>query len=189
VDAFLVTAGVVAVAEIGDKSQFLVLALATKYRRPIPIVGGMLAATLLNHTLAAGAGLWLSALIGPGSVRWILGLSFVGIGIWALLPTADEEARVPAPRYGVFLTTLAAYFLLEMGDKTQIATIALAAKFGSPLAVIGGSTLGALLADVPVVILGAAAADKIQTRVFQKVGPCIFLVIGIGILLGFGPDR
>jgi putative Ca2+/H+ antiporter (TMEM165/GDT1 family) len=188
-EAFLVSTGVVALAEIGDKSQLLVLALAIKFRKPIPIILGMLAATLLNHVLAAEMGAWLAKMIGSLSMRWILGLSLVGIAVWILMPDRLKEATVPTPRFGVFGTALVAFFLLEMGDKTQFATIALAAHYGSLPGVVAGSTFGIMLADVPVVICGALTAQKLPLKWLRRVAPAMFLVLGVVILLGIGASR
>jgi putative Ca2+/H+ antiporter (TMEM165/GDT1 family) len=188
-EAFLVSTGVVALAEIGDKSQLLVLALATKFRKPIPIILGMLAATLLNHALAAQMGAWLATMIGPPSMRWFLGLSFVGIAVWILMPDKFREATAPTPRFGVFGIALVAFFLLEMGDKTQFATIALAAHYGSLPAVVAGSTLGIMLADVPVVICGALTARNLPLKWLRRIAPAMFLVLGVVILLGIGVRR
>jgi putative Ca2+/H+ antiporter (TMEM165/GDT1 family) len=185
-EAFLVSTGAVALAEMGDKSQLLVLALAARFRKPIPIILGMLAATLLNHVLAAEAGAWLATMIGPLSIRWILGLSFLGIAVWTLMPDRPGEAAPPAARFGVFGTTLIAFFFLEMGDKTQFATIALAAHYDSLLAVVVGSAFGIMLADVPVVMLGAAAARTLPMKSLHRVAPAMFLVLGVIILLGIG---
>jgi putative Ca2+/H+ antiporter (TMEM165/GDT1 family) len=185
-DAFLVSAGVVALAEFGDKSQLLVLALTARFRKPVPIIMGILVATLINHAIAAELGTWAASMIGPLSMRWILGLSFVSMGLWTLLPGTRTAATSPQSRFGVFGTTAISYFLLEMGDKTQFATIALAAKFGSPVAVVLGSTLGILLADVPVVLLGGVAAQRLSTTSVHNVAPAIFLAIGAIILLGAG---
>jgi putative Ca2+/H+ antiporter (TMEM165/GDT1 family) len=187
-EAFLVSAGVVALAEIGDKSQLLVLALAARFRKPIPIILGMLTATILNHVLAAEAGAWLASMIGPLSIRWILGLSFVGIAVWTLMPDRLGEAAPPAARFGVFGTTLIAFFLLEMGDKTQFAAIALAAHYDSLFAVVVGSAFGIMLADVPVVMLGAAAARTLPMKSLHRVAPAVFLVLGVIILLGIGAE-
>jgi putative Ca2+/H+ antiporter (TMEM165/GDT1 family) len=188
-EAFLVSAGVVALAEIGDKSQLLVLALAARFRKPVPIILGMLAATLLNHALAAEAGAWLASMIGPLSIRWILGLSFCGIAVWTMLSGKSGrsgKAARPAAGFGVFGTTLIAFFLMEMGDKTQFATIALAAHYDSLLAVVVGSVFGIMLADVPVVMLGAAAARTLPMKSLHRVAPAMFLVLGVIILLGIG---
>jgi Ca2+/H+ antiporter, TMEM165/GDT1 family len=185
-EAFLVSTGVVALAEFGDKSQLLVLALATTFRKPVPIILGMLVAILLNHTAAAEAGAWLASTLGPQSMRWILGLSFVAIGIWTLLPGKFEKSVQQVPRLGVFGTTVIFVFLLEMGDKTQFATIALAAKYGSLPAVIAGSTVGILLADIPLVLLGATAVQKLPMKSVRKLAPAIFMIIGTAILFGAG---
>jgi Ca2+/H+ antiporter, TMEM165/GDT1 family len=185
-EAFLVSTGVVALAEIGDKSQLLVLALATRFRKPIPIILGMFAATVTNHILAGAAGAWLASMIGPRSMRWILGLSFVGMAVWTLLSDKRAAAASQLPRFGVFGTTFVTFFLMEMGDKTQIATIALAASYGSLYAVVAGSTLGILLADVPVVMLGAAAAQKLPMKSVHRLAPAMFLLLGVAVLLGVG---
>ncbi len=150
-EAFLVSTGVVALAEIGDKTQLLALVLAAKFRKPVPIILGILVATVVNHAVAGAAGAWISALVGPTAMRWILGLSFIAMAAWTLVPDKydDDEKTDAAPRFGVFVTTLIAFFLLEMGDKTQIATVALAAKYSSLVAVVAGTTLGMMLANVP----------------------------------------
>jgi putative Ca2+/H+ antiporter (TMEM165/GDT1 family) len=182
--AILVSTGVVALAEMGDKSQWLVLALSAKFARPLPIIFGILAATVANHLLAGTVGVWLASLIGPRSIAWILGVSFLGIGVWTLLPERREGPMSPIPQCGVFGTTFASFFVMEMGDKTQIATIALAASYGSLYAVVAGSTLGILLADVPLVILGTLAAKELPLRSLRRLAPAIFLVIGVAVLLG-----
>ena len=130
-EAFLVSTGVVALAEIGDKTQLLAFVLAANTASPVPIMLGILVATLANHALAGAAGAWLIALVGPDAVRWVLGLSFIAMAAWTLVPDRYEKEAEAAPRFGVFGTTLVAFFLLEMGDKTQIATVALAAKYSS----------------------------------------------------------
>jgi putative Ca2+/H+ antiporter (TMEM165/GDT1 family) len=182
--AFLISTGVVALAEIGDKSQWLVLALTARFGRPVPIILGILVATVANHLLAGAAGAWLSSLIGPSSMRWVVGVSFLGMGVWTLWPERRKEAMPPIPRWGVFVTTLVTFFVMEMGDKTQIATIALAASYGSLYAVVAGSTLGILLADVPLVILGTFAANELPLRSLRKLARAIFLVIGVAVLMG-----
>ena len=184
--AFLVSLGVVALAEIGDKTQLLALVLAAKYRRPVPIILGILVATLLNHALAGAVGAWLSAVIGPVAMRWILGVSFIAMAAWTMIPDKYEEARERPPRFGIFGTTLIAFFLLEMGDKTQIATVALAAKYSSLIAVVAGTTVGMLLANVPAVLLGEVAARKLPMRVVHGVAAAIFLALGVLVLAGVG---
>jgi putative Ca2+/H+ antiporter (TMEM165/GDT1 family) len=188
-EAFLVSTGVVALAEIGDKTQLLALVLAAKYRKPVPIILGILAATLLNHALAGIAGAWISATVGPQAMRWILGLSFIAMAAWTLIPDKydeDGDTAAAAPKFGVFGATLVAFFLLEMGDKTQIATVALAAKYSSLVAVVAGTTFGMMLANVPAVLLGEVAAKKLPMHIVHRIAAAIFLVLGVTVLLGFG---
>jgi putative Ca2+/H+ antiporter (TMEM165/GDT1 family) len=186
IEAFLVSTGVVALAEIGDKTQLLALVLAARFRRPVPIILGILVATLLNHALAGAAGAWIANVVGPAAMRWILGLSFIAMAIWTMVPDKYEEEQQGAARFGVFGTTLVAFFLVEMGDKTQIATVALAAKYGSLAAVVSGTTLGMMLANVPAVLLGEVAAKKLPMRLVHGVAAAIFLVLGVSVLLGAG---
>jgi len=187
-EAFLISTGVVALAEIGDKTQLLALVLAAKFRKPVPIILGILAATLVNHAMAGVAGAWISAAIGPVAMRWILGISFIAMAAWTLIPDKldDDGDRDKAPRFGVFGTTLVAFFLLEMGDKTQIATVALAAKYSSLVALVAGTTLGIMLANVPAVLLGEVAAKKLPMKVVHRIAAGIFFVLGVSVLLGFG---
>jgi len=186
VEAFLISTGIVALAEIGDKTQLLALVLAAKYRKPVPIVLGILVATLVNHAVAGYVGAWVASAVGAELMRWILGISFLAMAGWMLIPDKlDDEEDKPA-RYGVFLTTLIAFFIVEMGDKTQIATVALAAKYGSLLAVVGGTTLGMMLANVPAVLLGEVAAKKLPMRLVHGTAAAIFAVLGILVLLGVG---
>ncbi|MEN9790216.1 MAG: hypothetical protein RLZZ473_2280, partial [Pseudomonadota bacterium] len=182
-EAFLISTGVVALAEIGDKTQLLALVLAAKYRRPVPIILGILVATLLNHAAAGVVGAWLAAWLGEELLRWILGLSFIAMAFWMLVPDKlDDEDTKPA-RFGVFLSTLIAFFVVEIGDKTQIATVALAAKYSSLIAVVGGTTLGMMLANVPAVLLGEVAAKKLPMRLVHGVAATIFAVLGLLVLL------
>lgn len=185
-EAFLISTGVVALAEIGDKTQLLALVLAAKFRKPVPIILGILVATLANHALAGAAGAWISAAIGPTAMRWVLGLSFIAMALWTLIPDKYEEAKDTAPRFGVFGTTLIAFFLLEMGDKTQIATVALAAKYSSLVGVVAGTTLGMMLANVPAVLIGEVAAKKLPMRLVHGVAAPIFFALGVTVLLGYG---
>ncbi len=187
-EAFLVATGVVALAEIGDKTQLLALVLAAKYRKPVPIILGILVATLVNHALAGAAGAWISAWVGPDAMRWILGLSFIAMAAWTLVPDQydEDDGQAAAPRFGVFGTTLVAFFLLEMGDKTQIATVALAARYDSLIGVVAGTTLGMMLANVPAVLLGEVAAKKLPMHIVHRIAAAIFLVLGVSVLLGFG---
>ena len=183
-EAFLVSTGVVALAEIGDKTQLLALVLAAKFRKPVPIVFGILVATLLNHALAGAIGAWVASLVGPDWMRWILGVSFIAMAIWTLIPDKYEEQNAVPPRYGVFLTTLVAFFVLEMGDKTQIATVALAAKYPSLVVVVVGTTLGMMIANVPAVWLGEVAATKLPLKLVRTIAAGIFLLLGIVVLVG-----
>jgi putative Ca2+/H+ antiporter (TMEM165/GDT1 family) len=186
-EAFLISTGVVALAEIGDKTQLLALVLAARFRRPSPIILGILAATLANHALAGLAGAWVSAAIGPAAMRWILGLSFIAMAFWTLTPDKLEASRQShAPRFGVFGTTLLAFFLLEMGDKTQIATVALAAKYSALAGVIGGTTFGMMIANVPAVLVGEVAAKKLPLRLVRGIAAAIFIALGFMVMLGFG---
>ncbi len=185
--ALLVSTGVVALAEIGDKTQLLALVLAAKYRKPVPIILGIFVATLLNHGLAGVVGAWVAAAVGPEAMRWILGVSFIAMAAWILVPDkVDEGEAAVIPRHGVFLATLVAFFLLEMGDKTQIATVALAAKYASLWAVVAGTTLGMMIANVPAVLLGELAATKLPMRLVRGIAAALFLALGILVLAGVG---
>ncbi|MBS1173813.1 MAG: rane protein [Proteobacteria bacterium] len=179
-EAFLVSTGVVALAEIGDKTQLLALVLAARFRKPLPIILGILVATLANHALAGAAGAWIAAVVGPTAMRWILGLSFIAMAAWTMVPDKYEEEEAATSRFGVFGTTLVAFFLVEMGDKTQIATVALAAKY------VAGTTFGMMLANVPAVLLGEVAARKLPMRLVHGLAAAIFLALGVSVLLGFG---
>jgi putative Ca2+/H+ antiporter (TMEM165/GDT1 family) len=184
-EALLVSTGVVALAEIGDKTQLLALLLAARFRRPLPIIAGILVATLLNHALAAAVGTWITSLLAPETLRWALGLSFIAMAIWTLIPDkVDDAAPEQAPRWGVFGTTVVAFFLLEMGDKTQIATVMLAAKYAALTPVVIGTTLGMMIANVPAVLLGEVAARKLPMRLVHSIAAAIFLIIGVLVLLG-----
>ncbi len=175
----------VALAEIGDKTQLLALLLAARFRRPLPIIAGIFVATLLNHALAGALGTWITSIVPPDAMRWALGLSFIAMAAWTLIPDkVDDAPTEAAPRWGVFGTTVVAFFLLEMGDKTQIATVILAAKYASLISVVIGTTLGMMLANVPAVLLGEVAARKLPMRLVHSVAAAIFLVIGILVLLG-----
>lgn len=182
-EAFLVSTGIVALGEIGDKTQLLALLLAAKFRRPIPIILGILVATLANHALAGVVGGWIAQALGPDVLRWVVGVSFLAMAGWMLIPDkADDEAGSSA-RFGVFVTTVIAFFLAEMGDKTQIATVALAARYTDLIAVVGGTTLGMMLANVPAVLLGDVAAKKIPMQLVHSIAALIFAVLGVLTLL------
>jgi Ca2+/H+ antiporter, TMEM165/GDT1 family len=188
-EAFLVSTGVVALAELGDKSQLLVLGLAARFRKPVPIILGIFLATVLNHALAGVVGTSLGARIGPQSLRWLLGLSFLGVAVWMLFSNGRDTAIPRMPRLGVFGTTLATFFMMEMGDKTQVVAMALAASYGSLYAVVAGSTLGILLADVPVAILGTVAAQRLPMQRLRPLVPVMFLLFGAIVLLHVGATR
>jgi putative Ca2+/H+ antiporter (TMEM165/GDT1 family) len=183
IEAFFVSTGIVALAEIGDKTQLLALVLAARYRKPVPIVLAIFVATLANHALAGALGGWLASVANPLVLRWTLGISFIAMALWMLIPDRHDEGKATAPRFGVFLTTMFAFFMLEMGDKTQIATVALAAKYPAVLAVIAGTTLGMMIANVPAVYLGEIAAKRLPIRVIHVVAALVFLVLGILVLL------
>ena len=181
---FLVSIGVVALAEIGDKTQLLALALAAKYRKPWPIILGILFATLANHFLAGAVGTWLTRALGPEVMRWGLGLSFIAMALWMLVPDKLDDASARTTRFGVFGTTLIAFFLVEMGDKTQIATVALAARYDALVAVVAGTTIGMLIANIPAVLLGNVAAEQLPRRVMNGLAALVFLLIGVAVLWG-----
>jgi putative Ca2+/H+ antiporter (TMEM165/GDT1 family) len=185
-EAFLISTGIVALAEIGDKTQLLAFLLAAKFRRPVPIVLGILVATVVNHAMAAAVGAWISSTLGPQAMRWVLGVSFLGMAAWTLVPDKLDEGDAKLGGYGVFLTTVVAFFLAEMGDKTQIATVALAARFDSVLAVVAGTTFGMMLANVPAVYFGERIANKVPLRVVHGIAAAIFAALGIATLLGAG---
>jgi Ca2+/H+ antiporter, TMEM165/GDT1 family len=186
-EAFLVSTGIVALAEIGDKTQLLAFILAARFKKPLPIIAGILCATLVNHGLAGALGAWITSAVNPSVLRWVLGASFIGMAIWTLIPDKieDEEAQI-AKRFGVFGATLVTFFLAEMGDKTQIATIAMAAHYNNPILVVIGTTLGMLIADVPAVLIGDKLAMKIPMKLVHTIAAGIFAVLGVATLLGVG---
>lgn len=179
-EAFLISTSVVALAEMGDKTQLLSLVLAARFRKPWPIVAGIFVATLVNHALAGAVGAWITSYLGENAMRWILGLSFIAMAIWMLIPDKLDEDEVSGhSRWGVFGTTLVAFFLAEMGDKTQIATVMLAAKYNAYLWVVAGTTLGMMLANAPVVWLGDRLVKRVPIRLVHVVSAVIFLVLGV----------
>lgn len=188
-EALLVSTGVVALAEIGDKTQLLAFLLAARFKKPLPIVAGILVATLLNHALAGAVGAWITTVVSPPVLRWVLGLSFLAMAVWTLIPDKmdEEESETRSTqRFGVFGATLVAFFLVEMGDKTQIATVAMAAHYARPVQVVLGTTLGMLIANVPAVYLGEKLAAKIPMRIVHAIAAAIFAVLGLATLLGAG---
>jgi putative Ca2+/H+ antiporter (TMEM165/GDT1 family) len=185
-EAFLVSTGIVALAEIGDKTQLLAFILAAKFRKPLPIVLGILVATLANHGFAGAIGSWITSVMGPETLRWVLGVSFIAMAIWTLIPDKFDEEDANLTRFGVFGTTLVAFFLAEMGDKTQVATIALAAQYHAFFSVVAGTTLGMMIANVPAVFLGDRIAHRMPVRLVHSIAAAIFAVLGIATLLGAG---
>jgi len=186
-ESLFISSGVVALAEIGDKTQLLAFILAARFKKPLPIILGILCATIVNHGLAGALGAWITSAITPTTMRWLLGVSFIGMAIWTLIPDKieDEETQV-AQKLGVFGATLVTFFLAEMGDKTQIATVAMAAKFASPVLVVIGTTLGMLIADVPAVFVGDKFAAKIPMKLVHSIAAGIFALLGVATLLGVG---
>ncbi len=184
-EAFLVATGVVALAEIGDKTQLLAFILAARFRKPLPIVAGILCATIVNHGIAGALGAWITSTVSAEALRWVLGLSFLGMAAWTMVPDEieEDEARM-AKRFGVFGATLLTFFFAEMGDKTQVATVAMAAHYASPLVVVIGTTLGMLIADVPAVFVGEKFGKKIPMTLVHAVAAAIFALLGIATLLG-----
>ena len=183
-EALYISTGVVALAEMGDKTQLLAFILAARFKKPVPIILGILLATLVNHGLAGVFGAWITSVVSPEAMRWVLGLSFIAMAIWTLIPDKIEEEETQiVQRLGVFGATLVTFFLAEMGDKTQIATVALAAHYGAPLLVVIGTTLGMLIADVPAVFVGSKFADKIPMKLVHSIAAAIFAIMGVLTLL------
>ena len=186
-EALFVSTGVVALAEMGDKTQLLAFLLAARFKKPLPIILGILAATIINHGMAGALGAWIAATLSPDILRWVLGLSFIAMAIWTLIPDKiDDKESNTATQWGVFGTTLISFFLAEMGDKTQIATVAMAVHYAQPLLVVIGTTVGMLLADVPAVFVGDRLAAKIPMRLVHGLAAAIFVALGIATLMGMG---
>jgi len=186
-ETLLISTGLIAIAEVGDKTQLLAFLLATRFKKPWPIIGGILVATIFNHALAGLVGAWITAHVNPLVLRWILGISFLAMAIWALIPDKIEEDEAHAVnRFGVFGATLVTFFLAEMGDKTQLATVAMAAHYGTPVLVVIGTTLGMLLADVPAVFIGEKFAKRIPVKLVHTVAAALFAVLGLATLFGLG---
>jgi len=183
-EALLVSTVMVAIAEIGDKTQLLSLVLSARYRKPLPIIAGILVATLANHVLAALAGEWVRGLLGPDALRWLVGLSFLAVAAWTLVPDRlDEDEARPRGGGGVFMVTLVAFFIAEMGDKTQVATVLLAARFDALVQVVAGTTLGMLIANVPAVLAGHLAAPRLPLAWIRRAAAVLFAVLGLSVLL------
>jgi putative Ca2+/H+ antiporter (TMEM165/GDT1 family) len=182
-EAFLVSAGIVALAEMGDKTQLLALVLTARYGRPLPIVLGIFLATLVNHALAAAFGATVAALIGASFMRWIVAGSFLAMAAWTLVPDRADESAVKEPKAGVLLATLSVFFLAEIGDKTQIATVALAARYMATPAVVAGTTLGMMIANVPMVLAGERLLRKLPMRAAHRLAAALFALFGVLALL------
>ena len=183
---FLLSTAIVALAEMGDKTQLLALLLAARYQKPVPILLAILAATIINHGLSAALGQWVTTVIGPEVLLWIVSIGFIAMALWMLVPDEldDETESINKwQRYGVFGATFILFFLAEIGDKTQIATVALAARFDSLLWVTAGTTLGMMIANAPAVFIGDKLADKLPISLIHKIGAAIFLVVGISTLV------
>lgn len=185
-EAFLISTGIVGLAEIGDKTQLLAFLLAAKFRKPLPIVLAILVATIVNHAFAAAVGAWITSMLGPNVLRWVLGVSFLVMAAWTLIPDKIDEDDTKLAKYGVFLTTLIAFFMAEMGDKTQVATVALAARYHDVYSVVLGTTVGMMLANVPAVYLGDRIANKVSLPLVHGIAAIVFAVLGVATLLGAG---
>ncbi len=185
-EAFLVSTGVVALGEMGDKTQLLAIVLAATFRKPLPIIAGILVATLANHAAAGAVGGWVAQALGPDVLRWVIGLSFLAMAGWMLIPDKiDDDAASGKQRFGVFGTTVVAFFLAEMGDKTQIATVMLAARFvGDYVWVVAGTTLGMMLANAPVVWLGDKIVKRVPIKLVHSISAVIFLILGVLMIVG-----
>ena len=186
-EALFISTGIVALAEVGDKTQLLAFILAARFKKPIPIILGILVATIINHGLAGALGGWIITYVNPAILRWVLGLSFIAMAIWTMIPDKIEEEQTQvAQKLGIFGATFVTFFLAEMGDKTQLATIAMAAHYGVPHLVVMGTTLGMLIADVPAVLMGDKLTNKISMKWVHSVAAAIFIFLGVATLLGAG---
>ena len=185
-EAFLVSTGVVALGEMGDKTQLLAMLLAVKFRKPVPIILGIFVSTLVNHATAGWVGGWVATALGPDLLRWVIGISFIAMAGWMLIPDKIDEEATTGQRFGAFGTTVITFFMAEMGDKTQIATVALAARYQDLLQVVAGTTLGMMLADVPAVFIGDRLAKKISMKLVHAVAAAIFGILGVLTLLNVG---
>ena len=186
-EAFLVSAGVVALAELGDKTQLLALLLAARLRAPAAVIAGIATAVLVNHLAAGTLGTLLAQVLSPALLRWLLVASFLATAVWMLVPDEEPAGSARFARFGPYGATVITFFLVEIGDKTQIATLALAAHYRALVAVVAGTTLGMLLADVPAVLLGHAAAERIPVRLMHRVGAVVF--VALALLAAFGVGR
>lgn len=178
-ESFLVSTGLVALAEIGDKTQLLALVLAARYRAPVAIIFGILFATLANHALAASLGVWIASFVPDAALNWIIALSFIAMGLWALKPDRLEEGEARVRHASAFFATLIAFFFVEMGDKTQIATVALAARYESLAGVVAGTSLGMMIANAPVVVFGEWLTRKVPMRAIRYCAALMFFILGV----------
>jgi len=185
-EAFLVSTGVVALGEMGDKTQLLAMLLAVKFKRPLPIIAGILVATLANHGMAGAVGGLVAQALGPEVLRWVIGLSFLAMAGWMLIPDKFDADESTLSRFGVFGTTVVTFFLAEMGDKTQIATVALAARYTDLVAVVAGTTLGMMISNVPAVFLGDRIARKVSMNLLHAIAAVIFAALGLLTLFNVG---
>ena len=185
-EAFLISTGVVALGEMGDKTQLLAMLLAARFKKPLPIVLGILIATLVNHAAAGLVGAWVARALGPSVLRWVIGVSFIAMAGWMLIPDEIDEADAGTSRFGVFATTVVTFFLAEMGDKTQLATVALAARYSDLVAVVAGTTCGMLIADVPAVFVGDKLARKVSMKLVHGIAAGIFALLGALTLFNVG---
>jgi len=183
-EAFLVSAGVAALAELGDKTQLLALVLAARFRAPVPVIAGIATAVLANHLISAKVGTLLAAWLSPATMRWVLVVSFFAAAVWMLIPDRAPQAAPRPARLGAYGTAVLSFFLLEFGDKTQLATVALAAKYQTVLPVVFGTTLGMLLVDAPAVLLGEATARRIPLRLVNRLAAAVFAALGVLVLFG-----
>ena len=186
-ESFWLSTGVVALAEMGDKTQLLAFLLAARFKRPLPIIAGIFLATIVNHGLAGALGAWITTTLSPPTLRWVLGISFLAMAAWTLIPDKmeDDESTI-ASRFGVFGATLVTFFLAEMGDKTQVATVAMAAHYADAWKVVAGTTLGMMIADVPAVFLGDKLSAKLSLKWVHTAAALVFAALGVATLLGAG---
>ena len=186
-ESFWLSTGVVALAEMGDKTQLLAFLLAARFKRPLPIIAGIFLATIVNHGLAGALGAWITATLSPPTLRWVLGISFLAMAAWTLIPDKiEDDESTMASRFGVFGATLVTFFLAEMGDKTQVATVAMAAHYADAWKVVAGTTLGMMIADVPAVFLGDKLSAKLSLKWVHAAAALVFAVLGVATLLGAG---
>ena len=183
--AFLTSVAAIAVGELGDKTQLLSLVLATRLRKPLPIIAGIFVATFINHLIACVIGEWAGRLIRPDALRWALGISFLAVAVWALLPDKLGDNPKGQGGYGAFAMTVGTFFLAEMGDKTQLVALALAAKYRDLIAVVAGTTLGMMIVNVPTVLLAQRATRWIPMRAVRIVAAIVYVLLGLATLLGF----